>query len=210
MGLILNNELPEGCKLGLWKISEDYDTLRSGLILESEEVQRLESFRNHARKLEWLSVRNLINELRGEHSRIIYSADRKPFLLDNSSNISISHSRQLTAILLSRFLRVGIDLEFMSHKISRLANRFIGETEKITEDPGLLRYNLYIHWCAKEALYKKRDKKDINFRKNLRIEPFEPHDKGSIVGIVDNIKGVETYHLEYFRMDDYVIVWCSK
>jgi phosphopantetheinyl transferase len=210
MGVILNNELPRGGKLGIWEISEDYDTLRSGLNLENEEVKRLEGFRNHARKLEWLSVRNLINELRGEPSRIIYNADRKPFLLDNSSNISISHSRNLTAILLSRTMRVGIDLEYMSHKISRVADRFIGETEKITGDPALLRYHLYIHWCAKEALYKICDKKDINFRKNLRIKPFEPRERGILQGTVDNIYGVETFPMEYFRMDEYVIVWCCK
>ena len=92
MGLILNREMRTGCKMGLWEINESYDELRAGLQLESEEVKTLEGFRNHERKLEWLSVRNLINEIRGEHSRIIYNADRKPFLLDNSSNISISGS----------------------------------------------------------------------------------------------------------------------
>ena len=107
-------------------------------------------------------------------------------------------------------MRVGIDLEYMSHKISRLADRFINETEKITDDPDLIRYHLYIHWCAKEALYKICDKKDINFKKNLRIEPFEPDDNGSIVGTVDNIYGNDTYNLNYFKMDNYIIVWCCK
>ena len=210
MGLILNNEMQAGCKMGIWEIREDYDELRSGLNLESEEVKTLDGFMNHERKLEWLSVRNLINELRGEHSRIIYNADRKPFLLDNSSNISISHSLKFTAILMSRFMKVGIDLEFMSHKISRLSDRFINQSEIITKDPELIRYHLYIHWCAKEALYKICDKKDINFKKNLTIEPFKPAERGSIKGVVDNIYGLETYQLHYFRMDNYIIVWCCK
>lgn len=208
--MILNTEVQEGCKLGLWEINENYRELRAGLNLESEEVRTLEGFRNHARKLEWLSVRNLINALRGDTSRIIYDADRKPFLLDNSCQISITHSKDYTAILISRHSRVGIDLEYMSHKISRLARRFIGKTEKITENPDLVRYHLYIHWCAKEALYKICDKKDINFRKNLRIEPFEPTDSGTITGTVDNIHGIDTYRLNYFRMDNYIIVWCCK
>lgn len=210
MGLILHTEMQAGCKMGLWEINESYDELRAGLNLESEEVKTLEGFRNQERKLEWLSVRNLINELRGGHSRIIYNANRKPFLLDNSSHISISHSRRYTAILISRFMKVGIDLEYMSHKISRLANRFINESEIITEDPELVRYHLYIHWCAKEALYKICDKKDINFKKNLRIEPFKPSESGIIKGIVDNVYGIETYQLEYFRMDNYIIVSCCK
>ena len=210
MSVILNSEVQNGCRLGIWEIRENYDALRSRLNLECEEVKRLEGFKNHDRKLEWLSVRTLINELTGEHSRIIYNADRKPFLLNNSFNISISHSRKFTSILMSRFMRVGIDLEYMSHKISRIAGRFINESEKITEDPDLVRYHLYIHWCAKEALYKICDKRDINFKKNLRIEPFEPLEKGIMTGTVGNFFGHVTYRLNYFRMNNYIIVWCCK
>ena len=152
MGVILKNEMQEECKLGIWEINEEYEDLRSRLILDTEEVNTLEGFRNHNRKLEWLSVRNLANDMAGESTRIVYNEDRKPFLLDNSNNISIAHSHNLTSILMSRFRRVGIDLEFMSHKISRIADRFINESEVISEDPDLIRYHLYIHWCAKEAL----------------------------------------------------------
>ena len=210
MGVILKNDLGEGCKLGIWEISESYDELRSKLSLESEEVKTLEGFRNPNRKLEWLSVRTLINDMAGKNSRIIYNEDRKPFLLDNSSHISISHSRDYTSILLSRFKRVGIDLEFMSHRISRISDRFINQNEKITDSPELLRYHLYIHWCAKEALYKICDKKNINFKKNLTIKPFEPEDEGIIQGTVDNIYGIDTYDLHYRRMGNYIIVWTCK
>ncbi len=210
MSVILKKDLGEGCRLGIWEITEDYDDLRSRLSLESEEVKTLEGFRNHSRKLEWLSVRTLINDMTGTNSRIIYNEDRKPFLLDNSLHISISHSRNFTSILLSRFRRVGIDLEYMSHRISKISDRFINENEKITSSPDLLRYHLYIHWCAKEALYKVCDKKNINFRKNLTIEPFTPENEGTIKGTVDNILGVSTYELNYRRMDDYIIVWTCK
>ena len=210
MGVILKNEMQEECKLGIWEINEEYEDLRSRVILDTEEVNTLEGFRNHNRKLEWLSVRNLANDMAGEPTRIVYNEDRKPFLLDNSYNISIAHSHNLTSILMSRFRRVGIDLEFMSHKISRIADRFINESEVISEDPDLIRYHLYIHWCAKEALYKICDKKNINFKKNLRIEPFEPADSGSLLGTVDNIYGTDTYQLRYFRLDNYIIVWCCK
>ncbi len=210
MGVIFNNEVDTGCRLGIWEIGENFTDLRSRLNLESEEVKTLNGFKNHERKLEWLSVRTLINELAGEPSRIIYNADRKPFLLNNSYNISISHSHNFTSILMSRFMRVGIDLEYMSHKISTIAHRFINESEKITEDTDLVRYHLYIHWCAKEALYKICDKRNINFKKNLKIEPFEPLDRGSITGTVDNECGHDVYHLRYFRLDNYIIVWCNK
>jgi 4'-phosphopantetheinyl transferase EntD len=210
MGVILKKDLGDGCKLAIWEITENFDDLRSQLSLESEEVKTLEGFRNHSRKLEWLSVRTLINEMTGANSRIIYNEDRKPFILDNSSHISISHSRDYTSIMLGRYKKVGIDLEYMSHRISSIADRFINRDEHITSSPELVRYHLYIHWCAKEALYKICDKKNINFKQNLTITPFDPDNEGIIEGTVDNINGVDTYELHYRRMGDYIIVYTCK
>jgi 4'-phosphopantetheinyl transferase len=210
MGVILKRDLAAGCRLGVWEITEDYDDLRSQLTLETEEVQKLEGFKSLNRKLEWLSVRTLTNDLTGMNSRIIYNEARKPFLLDNSYNISISHSNKLTSILIGRYMRVGIDMEYMSHRISRIANRFIHKEEVVSPDPDLVKYHLYIHWCAKEALYKICDKQYINFKQHLRIDPFIPSDQGEITGTVDNIKGVETYRLSYMRMGEYITVWCYK
>ncbi len=210
MGVIRKEDLEEGCRLAIWEITEDYDELRSRISLESEEVKTLEGFRNHNRQLEWLSVRALITEMMGINTRIVYNEDRKPFLLDNSSHISISHSMDYTSILLSRFKRVGVDMEYMSHRISKIADRFINDREKITGSQELLRYHLYIHWCAKEALYKICDKKNINFKKNLTIEPFTPEGQGRIKGRVDNVYGSDTYNLEYQRMGNYILVWTCK
>jgi len=210
VGLILNTNTEKGCQLGIWKITESLDELMSRISLCNEDLETLERFNFLPRKLEWLSVRTLINEMTGKNTRIIYNEDRKPFLLDNSSHISISHSHDYTSILLSRFKRVGVDLEYMSHRISGISDRFINRNEKITSSPGLLRYHLYIHWCAKEALYKICDKKYINFKKNLTIKPFDPEDEGMIEGTVDNIYGIDTYGLFYRRMGNYVLVWTCK
>lgn len=210
MAIILKKEVEEGCNLGIWEITENYDELRSLLSLESEEAKTLEQFRNPSRKLEWLSVRALINEMTGANTRVIYNEDRKPFLLDRPLHISISHSRAYTSILLSRFKRVGLDLEYMSHRISSISDKFINEKERISGSPGLVRYHLYIHWCAKEALYKICDKKYINFKENLTIEPFVPENEGTIRGTVDTIYGVDTYDLHYRKMNKYILVWTSK
>lgn len=210
MGIIHKQKLGPDCMLGLWEIEEDFDTLFSMLELEEDELERLNSFKNHGRKLEWLSVRTLINNMMEKPTRIIYNAERKPFLKGNSWNISISHSYNLTSIFVSKSHKVGIDLELMSHKISSLQHKFINAQERITEDPENKRYHLYLHWCAKEALYKICDKQDINFKENLSVIPFEPSDEGMIRGRVLNSKGVEDFLLNYKKYKDYSIVWTCK
>lgn len=210
MGIILKKQIHGDCLLGIWEIREDFETLFSQVSLDDDEMERLNSFKSYNRKLEYLSVRTLINDMTGRVCKIIYNEERKPFLKGNTYNISISHSYDLTSILLSKTKRVGIDLERMSHKISSLRQRFINEQELVTDDPELMRYHLYLHWCGKEALYKICDKQDINFRDNLTLFPFLPQDEGSLKGRVLNKHGLEDFYIHYKRYKDYSIVWTCK
>jgi hypothetical protein len=210
MGLIVRKHFNEDVELGIWEITEDYDSLMSMLSLDEKDLITVESFKNHKRKLEWLSVRTLLKEMLGKESKIVYGPERKPYLHNNEYNISISHSKNLTSILMSRKKRVGLDLEFMSTKILRIADKFLRPEElgNIHKDQEL--YHLYLHWCAKEALYKICDKVDINFVTNLNIESFCPKNDGLMFGTVNNSYMNERFTLNYFTLKNYSIVWCYK
>ncbi len=210
MAIILNESFNEDGKLGIWEITEDFENLRSMVTLDDKDIERLDSFKNHQRKLEWLSVRVLLNSLTDKDSRIVYGPERKPYLHNNSHNISISHSKNLTSILINKKRRVGLDLEFMTDKVLRIAEKFMRPEEIDSIDKTQEIYHLYLHWCAKEALYKICDKVDINFVTNLKIEPFKPKDKGLIIGVVNNSYMNEKFTLNYFTLKNYAIVWCYK
>ncbi len=210
MPLVEKKYLQEDCLFGLWKITEDYDELLTQVILVEQDIERLNGFKNQRRKQESLSVRALLSNLTYPGARIIYDEKRKPFLLDSSHHISISHSRDYTAILLSRERRIGIDLEYMSHDIARVSSHFLTKDEYITPDPGLSTLHMYIHWCAKEALYKICDKKDIIFNQNLTILPFEPSLEGQMKGIHHGEDFTEIFDLSYWVDGNYVIVYCLK
>ena len=211
MGLLVNQDIGDGCKLGVWEITEDYETLFRTTNLCDEDIHRLNTFKNLNRKIESLSVRALLQQITQPNARIIYhQQSRKPYLFDGSYNISISHSHQRTSILLGKNKQVGVDLEFMSHHIEQLAHKFINNQEKVTNDPLLRRKHLYIHWCAKEALYKICDKLDINFQENLTINPFNVDVQGDIIGVVHNNYRNEEYKMHYQFENNYVLVYCVK
>lgn len=210
MAILEKRTFENGSILGSWRIEEDLEDLSSKLILEPEEEEKINSFKSYNRKLEYMSVRVLLNTLLERRALIVYDETNKPFLKDNSYQISISHSGQITSILLSRSRRVGIDLEKMSHRISGIAHKFINKKESITEDPWQKRYHLYIHWCAKEALYKICDKGGLNFREDMIIEKFQPADQGKLKGIVIRDNKEHYFDLEYYRSDNYVTVMCTK
>lgn len=210
MACITKHYLDEFSILGVWKIEEDIDTLLEMVVLDSDEKKKLKGFSSNSRKLEFLSVRALLSELLGKDAKIVYNKNNKPFLKDGSRFISISHSYKLTAILLSTNEKVGIDLEFMSTNIGALALKFLNRKEKVVREKEAKRYHLYIHWCAKEALYKICDKEGINFRKNLTISPFKVQEAGEIKGYVRTAKINDEFDLHYSKYDNYAIVWTKK
>ena len=211
MGLIVNREIEDGCRIGLWDIVEDYQTLFLTTYLNHEDISRLNAFKNLNRKLEMLSVRALLQQMTHPDARIVYSGrSRKPYMEDGSYNISVSHSHKYTSVLLGKNKKVGVDLEFMTHNIEHLAHKFLNEQEEIANDPWIRREHLYIHWCAKEALYKICDREDLNFQEDLLIKPFEVHEQGDIIGVVLNDSRQEEYRLHYLIENNYALVYCIQ
>jgi 4'-phosphopantetheinyl transferase EntD len=210
MGILVKKHVDDDCLMGLWGIEENFDTLYKKVFLDVDERVTLFDFKNEARQLEWLSVRALLNELLQRNSKIVYNEEHKPFLFDKAFNISISHSYKLTSILLSKHKRVGIDLEYMSHRINRISHKFINEQEYISPNKAVEHLHMYIHWCAKEAIYKICDKRNINFKDNLTIKPFDIGEEGQIVGIHHDENIHDEFTLKYEVRDNYVIVFCCQ
>ncbi len=210
MGCVALHNLTEETAIGVWEIEEDLTTLLNMVTLEGEDIKRYSTFRSTSRKLEFLSVRALLAQLLDADARIVYNKNNKPFIKNGSRFISISHSHKLTAILLSTNERVGIDLEYMSANINAFAFKFINRKEKITRQKDLKRYHLYIHWCAKEAIYKICDKEGISIRNDITIEPFDVMESGEITGRIKNKTLDEEFSLNYSRYDNYVIVWTRE
>ena len=197
MGCISKHYLNEFTILGVWKIEEDLKTLMELAALDNDDKKKYKVFASTSRKLEFLSVRALLIELLGKEARIVYNKNNKPFLKDGSRFISISHSHKLTAILLST-------------NIGKIAFKFINRREKITRSAESRRYHLYLHWCAKEALYKICDKEGISIKRNITIEPFEVKESGRVNGKVSTDKINDSFDLFYTRYDNYAIVWTKK
>jgi phosphopantetheinyl transferase len=210
MGCITKHYLNRETMLGVWKIEEDLPALLEMADLGPEDKKRYAMFRSTSRKMEFLSVRALLAEMLDRNARIVYNKNNKPFLKDGSHFISISHSSKLTAIILSTNERVGIDLEYMRVNINAFASRFLNKSEKVTRRWADRTYHLYIHWCAKETIYKICDKEGINIVNDITIEPFGVKESGEIRGYVKNERIDDQFTLYYSKYDNYTIVWTKK
>lgn len=210
MALQYKTYVDKDCILGCWKIEETTEELKEQLYLSAEEVLRFNSFKTDKRKKEWLSARTLLKELCNNNARICYLND-KPFLEDRSYDISISHSNELTCMIVGQTKKVGIDIEYISDKIHRIKHRFINEMENINiQDNKDQKILLYLHWSAKETIYKIHGKKKISFKEHIFVNPFVLKQTGQFGAQLINEEETIEFKLSYKVLDNYVVVWSSK
>ncbi|MGE0588501.1 MAG: 4'-phosphopantetheinyl transferase superfamily protein [Cyclobacteriaceae bacterium] len=191
--------------VALWHIAETEDDLKS-LAPNDQCPQDIVS---PLKRLEWLSGRILIKSL-AEQQGIQYSGITKdqfgkPFLKDNTHQISLSHSYPYVAAQIHPSLSVGIDIEQPKDKLLRIASRVLDTGE--LEDAGADIVKHCIYWCAKEALYKIYGKRGLLFTNHLKVRPFQLQKTGELHGAIefDNVNVFA--ELRYIVEPEYVLVF---
>lgn len=147
----------------------------------------------------------------------------RPFLPDGSRHFSITHSGNLAAVILSRDRGVGVDLEFITPRVLKVAPRFLGTAERswIAEHPGMSDSitNLLVGpeamrlctllWSAKEAAYKWLGLPGIDFATDIEIAPFLPEHSGQIKARCRK-DGELSFRIGYVYLEDSWLTWVSE
>lgn len=155
--LVSIEEIAEDVSLGLWKIERN-ETLST-------------------REKEHLAVRSLLSRMTGmEEPKLCHAPSGKPHM--DMYNVSISHTRGYAAIILSRNRLVGVDIEYMSERVNRIAERFMRNDEKYHDTCSRL-----IVWCAKETVYKLCSEDNLTYNQ-MRVTLEDGNN-----ATVENLKG---------------------
>lgn len=196
--------------IGIWKIEESKDELLERLMMKPNEMQMLNSFQNDTRKIQWLSVRNLIRTLLQNPAtplEIAYDENSKPNLVKSNYHVSISHSKNKAAVLLSNSKFIGIDIEHIHPKIEKVIHKFVSPDEigNLSEADKIPYY--HVCWSAKEALYKLNGRRGIDFIKDIKIQPFIYKEKGSLNASIRYDHEFHDFKMNYFKINDYMLVY---
>jgi 4'-phosphopantetheinyl transferase len=144
--------------------------------------------------------------LKDERADIFYEESGRPYL-DNGMKISVSHSYNWLAVIVSASIEVGIDIEKVRDKILKIKEKFLSE-EELNELKGASPEKYTLYWCAKEVLYKASGVSGLIFAQQLLIEPFAFSNTGGKIKAVVKLPASEKKHtLHYEVLNDYVLVY---
>lgn len=134
--------------IGIWKITESIDELKLLCQHSPQLYTIIDNIGHQHRKREILAIYALLTELTHQSHLIIQHDEyRRPVI--EGYNISISHTKEYAAIILSKDKRVAVDIEYMSNRVEKIVSKFIRNDEMA---PTLL--HKLINWCSKETCYK--------------------------------------------------------
>ncbi len=203
MGLFLSKEVRQKGKVGVWHITESLDELLKMKQFSEEDLSLLKTFSYEHRKKEWLVSRILLEQMTGDKNlKIIYDEHNKPFIENSKEHISLSHSHNLLAAIIDK-KETGIDIELIKPNILKIKEKFMSALELKALEKGHKEEELTLYWCVKESLYKLYGKKQLTFKENLFVEPFEYLGKGNIRAeiIQDSMKNKFELHYEKISVD---------
>jgi phosphopantetheinyl transferase len=210
--LFLHQQLPEGGEYAIWDITESEAYFRARLSLANLERQELERIKGEGKRIEWLSSRYLLHLMSGrtERGSLVKDEFGKPHLLQSSHQISLSHSNGRCAVIAAPYA-IGIDIQKMVPKIERIAHKFMRPAEMDSLVPKTRLQQLHIYWGAKEALYKAYGRKELDFRKHIKIAPVHSvAERGITTAIVEKQDYCKDFFVKYAQLADYILVMVAE
>ncbi len=175
----------QGIEIFWTSLEAQDDALYEQANLSPEESRLLNGFSSDLRKIEWLQVRALLNEIFKQKIEIAYKKNGQPYLRNHpESEISISHSKTIVTVALSKGFQIGVDVEIIHPRILKIADRFLNPTEFVSFNSLITIIEkiqfLTIVWTAKESLYKIIGE-DVDYKKEIRVKEFSLEQDGTAI-----------------------------
>ena len=188
---IINKIENEKITILVWEITETLEeimALGGGI--------NISNYTSKKRKKEHLASRLLVNEIYPTKT-IIYNEFGAPEL-NNGKHISISHSKELVAVIISD-TKSGLDIEQISEKPLSIASKFVSEKNLIK----LKKEKATLIWCLKEAIYKWYQKGSVDFIKDIIIPEFNLEEHGKVTAYFRK----KELNLNYLKINNHYLVY---
>lgn len=213
MALYLIKDLDDDyhSRIGVWQISESEEELKVLSSVPSDELEEISYIKSESLRKQKLAVRALLDRMFDEKVYLSHHDNGKPYIENNAINISITHTDKYVAVILAEDEEVGIDCESLDRDFSVVEKMALSQDEKEDLDDDKRNEHLAIYWCAKEAVYKKMSRYNVDFAEQIEIEDFNPREDGQLEAtFLDKDGDREELSLQYETFDRHVLVWTTE
>ncbi|MGY6562535.1 MAG: 4'-phosphopantetheinyl transferase family protein [Luteibaculaceae bacterium] len=150
------------------------------------------------RQREKFALYLLCKEVQLVYDSIAYEKSGKPYLTHSSQSISISHSNQFIALMVSSHNFCGIDIQHETLKLEKVKHKFCNSKELSTlSSLNEIQQHEYLHffWCIKEAAFKCFGQ-DLSFTNDIGIEFIDLKSNTAQVLVKDKLLDFDLYKTE--------------
>ena len=193
MALYLRKKLDNKAEIAVWHVTETEEELMNITSVPTDELEEIMLFRSESQRRQKLAVRALINEVFEEKMYLNHHDNGKPYLENSVTNISITHTENYVAIIISDNDELGIDIESLDRNFAAVEKKALSEDEIEDLDDDKKNEQLAIYWCAKEQ---------------IEVEKFNVRKEGELEAtFIHKDEYEEDFELEYMIFDRHVLVW---
>jgi len=196
-------------KVYIWKVTEPEEELAKNVILTNHCQERMAKMKSEMHRRAFLSIRHLLKLASYEDKDLIYNKQGKPHLKDGK-HISITHSHNFTAIIISSTNEVGIDIEMHRDKILKIASKFtsVEEYDTIVNSEALIK-KLTVVWGVKESLYKIYAQPGLSFLNHINVPNFSLEDK-QITAEILYMGKKSSYNVTFLEIENFACIYALK
>ena len=201
MPLVYQQNINAVTQLGVWHITETEDFFLSTVPLQ-------QSITHPHKRLQHLAGRYLLRELYPDFpiSLISIADTKKPFLANEAYHFSISHCGDYAAVIISEVQRVGVDIELINEKISRIFPKFLSKEELFLLPRGSINKTATLLWSVKESIFKWYGDGKVDFKQHMKVQKITGDDAGAVA--VHFLKGRSIeLHVRFLFFQDHFLSW---
>jgi len=162
------------------------------------------------RKNETAGLNRLVKHAFGPETSLIYDEFGKPWPSCSTTAISVTHSLERVAIIVSDVFLPGIDIEVERPELEKTITRVMHPSElDFLEGHPDRQWVLQVIWGAKESVYKSYGKKKIVFREDIVVAPFGERPETELKLILKKNDQRWEYRLKAEYKDGFYLVYTT-
>ncbi|HNW67877.1 MAG TPA: 4'-phosphopantetheinyl transferase superfamily protein [Bacteroidales bacterium] len=205
MPIILSKNLNSSVSFCVWRISETEEFFYDSLQLLTEDENYIRHLKLPTRRLEKLACRAaLASLLHNRYVEVRYNSNGVPQIPDYF--VSFAHSHSHVAVAVTQNSPIGIDIEPITERITKLYTKILSQTEIERFDIAQPR-QLHFCWGAKEAMYKYCGGSCPDHINHLQVLSF-PEPVSFAKGVIQTETERSEVQLCYYEMENQMIVLC--